>query len=182
MSRLHLEPADSSRRHDNRDDGRPSTDFAADVLAGLELVGWPHFLCWRPEQRNGDWTKPPVNPHTGDYASSTDPTTWAPFDVAVRRAQAEGWGLGFVFSATLNPFAGIDLDACRDPQTGLLVPWAQSIVAAFDSYAEVSPSQTGVKIIVRGKPRKNGKKSGAGGTAVEVYGHARYFTLTGWAL
>jgi primase-polymerase (primpol)-like protein len=71
----------------------------------------------------------------------------------VRRAQREGWGVGVVFHATLNMFAGVDLDVCRNPTTGVLVPWAQSIVRAFDSYTEVSPSGTGVKILVRGKPR-----------------------------
>ena len=48
--------------------------------------------------------------------------------------------------------------------------------------AEISPSGTGIKIVVRGKPRRNGKKAGAGDTAVEVYGTARYFCLTGWCL
>ncbi|HSP96544.1 MAG TPA: hypothetical protein VL049_04785, partial [Candidatus Dormibacteraeota bacterium] len=71
-------------------------------------------------------------------------------DDAIRRAEREGWGVGFVFHAMLNPFAGIDLDGARDPATGVLAPWAQSIVAACDSYTEVSPSGTGVKIIVRG--------------------------------
>jgi putative DNA primase/helicase len=91
-------------------------------------------------------------------------------------------GVGFVFHATLNPFAGIDLDGCRDPRTGVLAPWAQSIVAAFGSYAEVSPSGTGVKIIVRGKPRHNGQKKGTDGIAVETYGTGRFFTTTGAAL
>jgi putative DNA primase/helicase len=162
----------------------PGMRFNADVLGALELAALPHWVCWCYEQRPGEPkpTKPPRDARTGAYAKSTVPKTWAPFDVAVRRAEREGWGVGFVFDATLNPFAGIDLDACRDPQTGLLVPWAQSIVSAFNSYTEISPSGCGCKIIVRGKPRHNGKKAGANGTAVEVYGTARFFTLTGVVL
>ncbi|MDX2169911.1 MAG: hypothetical protein SF182_22765 [Deltaproteobacteria bacterium] len=155
--------------------------FDAAALGTLELTMFPHWVCWRFEDRAGD-PKPrkvPKQAGTGRNASSTDPSTWAPFDAAVRRAEHEGWGVGFVFHVTLNPFAGVDLDGARDPRSGRLAPWAQSIVDAFDSYAEVSPSGTGVKIVVRGKPRRNGSRKGADGTAVEVYGTARFFTLTG---
>ena len=160
----------------------PGKRFDAGVIARLDLP--PNFVCWNYETRAIDPkpTKVPKQPRTGANASSTEPSHWSDLDAAVRRAEREGWGIGFVFHATLNPFAGVDLDAARDPQTGLLAPWAQSIVKAFDSYTEVSPSGEGVHVLVRGKPRHNGRKAGAGGTGVEVYGHARYFCLTGWAL
>ncbi|MGH7788219.1 MAG: hypothetical protein ACRERC_15220 [Candidatus Binatia bacterium] len=166
------------------DPSAPGMRFDVETLAATELASLSHWVAWAYEPRPGDPkpTKVPRQPRSGWNASTTTPSHWAPFEVAVARAHQEGWGVGFVFHATLNPFAGVDLDACRDPQTGLLVPWAQSIVAAFDSYTEVSPSGCGVKIIVRGKPRHHGKKLGAGGTAVEVYGQERYFTLTGWAV
>jgi primase-polymerase (primpol)-like protein len=159
--------------------------FDADVLASLEIASFPHWVAWRFEPNPDDPAKPrkvPKNAHTGYSASTMNPRDWAPFDVAVTWALREGWGVGFVFSAKLNPFAGVDLDGCRDPRTGVLAPWAQSIVKAFGSYAEVSPSGCGVKIIVRGKPRHNGKKKGTDGTAVETYGTGRYFTLTGAVL
>ena len=112
----------------------PGTRFDADTLADLELAQFPHWVCWRFEMRDGEPTKPPVSAHTGRYASSTDPATWAPFDVAVRRARAEGWGIGFCFHTTLNPFSGVDLDGCRCIETATIDPWAQSIIAACDSY------------------------------------------------
>jgi putative DNA primase/helicase len=162
----------------------PGTSFNADVLAALEIASFPHWLCWNFESVPGR-AKPqkvPKNPRTGRNASSTNPADWVYLDIAVGRALREGWGVGFVFHATLNPFAGVDLDHCRDPHTGAVVPWAKSIIDAFRSYTEVSPSGCGVKIIVRGKPKHNGKKAGLNGAAVEVYGAARYFTMTGWAL
>lgn len=155
----------------------PSMSFDADVLAEIELAAWPHWLCWRYEND----AKVPKGARTGRNASSTAPADWAPLDVAVGRALREGWGVGFVFHGELNPFAGVDLDHCRDLETGTLAPWALSIVRAFDSYCEVSPSGTGVKIVVRGKPPHNGRKTGTDGSAVELYGHARYFTMTGCA-
>jgi len=45
---------------------------------------------------------------------------------------------------------GIDLDKCRNPETGELEPEAQEIVRRMDSYTEVSPSGTGVHIYVIG--------------------------------
>ena len=154
--------------------------FNADVLSTLDLVQWPHWVCWKYEQRVGEPkpTKPPRNAHTGAYASSTAPSTSVTFDAA-GRAELEGWGVGFVFHAELNPFAGIDQDGCRDPHTGVLAEWAAKNVTAFDSYTETSPSGCGCKTIVRGKPRRNGKKKGDGDSAVEVYGRDRFFTLTG---
>jgi hypothetical protein len=42
---------------------------------------------------------------------------------------------------------GIDLDTCRDIETGLYTPWAQEILDYFgEDYAELSPSATGVKL------------------------------------
>jgi hypothetical protein len=41
---------------------------------------------------------------------------------------------------------GVDLDSCRDPATGAIAPWAIAIISAIGSYAEISPSGTGVKI------------------------------------
>jgi putative DNA primase/helicase len=83
-------------------------------------------------------------------------------------------GVGFVFTED-DPFAGIDLDKCRDSETGVVAPWAQKIVDALDSYTEVSPSGTGLHIFVKATlPGRNNRKG-----PVEVYESRRYFTLTG---
>src|SRR5205823_9412249 len=63
----------------------------------------------------------------------------------------------------------------RDPGSGALQPWARDIVRDLDSYAEISPSGTGVKVIVRGKL----PCGAARGTRIEVYSQAHYFALTG---
>ena len=33
---------------------------------------------------------------------------------------------------------GIDLDGCRDPQTGVIADWAMKIIRGIRSYAEVT--------------------------------------------
>lgn len=42
-----------------------------------DLLAHPHWVGWRYEQRAGQEkpTKPPIDPATGDYASSDNPTT-----------------------------------------------------------------------------------------------------------
>jgi AAA domain-containing protein/primase/DNA polymerase family protein len=120
----------------------------------------------------------------GRMASSTDPSTWLTFDEAVALAAREKLaGIGFVFAAT-DPYAGIDLDKCRDVTTGNIQPWAQRLIERFASYTEMSPSGTGVHIIVKatlpGPGRKRNRPDGVG--AVEMYDRARYFTMTGDAV
>lgn len=120
--------------------------------------------------------KVPYNTRTGTRASSTDSETWGTFDEAIRAFEGGGYdGLGFVFGSG-DPYAGVDLDRCRDPETGEIETWAQEILDDLDGYAEASPSGTGVHVFVRGKApnRKRGN--------VEAYSSERYFTVTGDAL
>lgn len=145
-----------------------------------ELRERPQWVCWHWAERAGRWTKVPVNPATGARASTTDPATWGTFDQALTRYCAEDLpGIGFVFSAA-DPFCGIDLDHCRDAATGTLTPAAESIVAALDAYAEVSPSGTGVHVIARA--RVPGPRSRDTDKGIELYDQGRYFTITGHVL
>ena len=60
---------------------------------------------------------------------------------------------------------GSDFDHCRDAQTGALAGWAADAVQALDSYTEVSPSGTGMRVYARG--RKPGRRCKKGD--VEIY-------------
>src|SRR5262249_9414432 len=53
--------------------------------------------------------------------------------------------------------------------------WAQTILRLLNSYAEVSPSGTGIHILVKAK--KPGERCRHG--KVEMYDHARFATMTG---
>src|SRR5262249_1385032 len=76
-------------------------------------------------------------------------------------------------------YCGIDLDDCRDPETGQLSPDATAIVERFASYTEVSPSGTGVKIICKGDPRPVLGQANSKSGNYEIFSHHKYFTLTG---
>jgi putative DNA primase/helicase len=123
--------------------------------------------------------KQPYNPTTGRRASTTDSRTWGTFEEALNAYYETGhWsGIGFVFSSG-DPYTGIDLDDCRDPQTGVIEEWAQGWLDTFGGYTEVSPSETGLHIIVQGKTPRPGKTTVCG-KAVEIYSVERFFTITG---
>lgn len=141
-----------------------------------ELKTYPAWVLWRHEQRDGKLTKVPFTPGAGTRASTTDMRTWRSFEEAVEAYEAGGYdGVGFVFSSG-DPFAGVDLDGVRNPQTGELAPRAQKIVEALGGHVEVSPSGTGVHLIVRGEAPN--KKRGP----LEMYSSRRFFTVSGKVL
>lgn len=148
----------------------------------------PQWVLWSIAERDGKQTKLPVQA-SGQMAKSNDPATWTDFDTAAERCAIGNFaGVGFMFSAD-DPFCGIDLDGCRDPETGIVADWAREIILHFKSYGEISPSKTGVKIFCEGQspfatgrkmllpdaPKVCGKEP-----AIEVYDRLRYFAVTGW--
>jgi hypothetical protein len=138
------------------------------------LVTREQWVAWRSEERSGKATKVPVNPATGSYASATDAETWTDFATAREYAASSARGVGFVFTAD-DPIVGVDLDDCRDPDDGSLTDWAQDIVDRLDSFTEVSPSGTGVHVLVEGELPDGRNRHGD----VELYDDARFFTVTG---
>ena len=157
-----------------------------------ELRQWVVWrYVWRPNKKAGGaagkWTKAPMNASSDQKFAETDnPKTWSTFQDALWRSTLAPWrcdGVGFVFAAA-DPYCGVDLDNARDPESGRLRPWAQAVVDALNSYTEVSPSGTGVKIFLRGHcPGSGHKKPYPGGEGhggeIEVYDRGRFFTLTG---
>jgi putative DNA primase/helicase len=159
-----------------------------DAIIPAELQKCAQWVCWKNIDRDGKPTKIPVQPD-GTPASSTDSNTWHTFDEVQSHAHKYA-GIGFVFSVD-DDFAGVDLDGCRDPQSGYIEPWASEIIDRFkDAYIEVSPSKTGVKLFCHSGIQfdrglvadmqveiKYGKKP-----AIEIYSTGRYFAVTGQML
>jgi hypothetical protein len=148
------------------------------------------FVLWRAvkDRETGKVRKLPLQAATGKAASSTDPATWATWEAchdARRRHRAAG--IGVVFNG--DGVGGVDLDSCRDPVTGTIADWAMRWIREINSYTEVSPSGSGVKIIFKVDPvpklvanKRTVGEAGNGGDhapAVELYVTGRYFALTG---
>lgn len=134
------------------------------------------WVCWRSEVRgrDGKKTKVPYSPRSGLHARSDDPDTWATLAEAEAAAHKDDYhGTGFVFTAR-DPFCGVDIDSCVDPETAQTEAWAEEIVEELDSYTEFSPSGTGLHVLVRAKLPPGGNRKGR----VEIYDRGRFFTVT----
>ncbi len=145
----------------------------------LSLRSTPQWVAWRYITRDGKQTKAPVSPHDGSLADSTSPKTWGTFDDAVEACQGDSSlaGVGFVFTAD-DPYCGVDLDNSIDAD-GNTKPWAVDLLAKLDSYAEVSPSNRGLKVFIKAnKPGKRCRKAYHDG-GIEIYDRDRFFTVTG---
>lgn len=139
------------------------------------------WVLWRYDRTKDGWGKVPYRADGRGKARSNDPATWGTFDAALARYAADrSWaGLGYVFAAD-DPFCGVDLDDCVFRGEVSAPAWA--LLARLCSYAEVSPSGTGVKAVFEAA-RPEGRCSFAvlkpGLPRVEVYDQGRYFALTG---
>jgi primase-polymerase (primpol)-like protein len=162
-----------------------------------DLASLPLWVGWRTEIPPGrdKPTKVPYDPITGRKAKCTSPKTWG------TRQEAQGWkekfkggGVAVMFADIGNGqhLGGVDLDTCRDPQSGATEPWAQAIIERLATYCEVSPSATGHKAFFLYEPQpeidkifggKGGRvfKNGNGSEhppSIEVYVNGRFFAVT----
>jgi KaiC/GvpD/RAD55 family RecA-like ATPase len=153
-----------------------------------ELVVRKQWVFWKTVERDGKQTKLPFQP-SGQLAKTNDPATWSQF-YTIALAGDQGYeGPGFVLSAD-DPYVGIDIDGCRNPETKQVEPWAKEIILKLNSYSEVSPSGTGVKIFIKADWKfEGGKKCSVKAEKVsqkepgiEVYAQLRYFAVTGQRL
>ena len=145
------------------------------------LTSIPRWLLWKyikKKKPDGTvfWTKVPFQ-CDGTPASTTNPATWCRYEEAL-----DAWmigdfdGIGMTLGADVQ---GIDLDDCRDPETGELNELAQEVLDRVDGYAEVSPSGTGIKLFAKTNLDGSRTKKEMG---VELYREGRYFTVTGQAM
>jgi len=159
---------------------KETTGVKAPIIENIpeQLTERPQWVCWRYEEREGRTTKVPFT-DTGWRASTTDLLTWTTCAMALAAYERGHYdGIGFVFSSA-DPFVGIDLDDCRNPESCEVAPWAQKIISRVqEGYIEISPSGRGVHIIVEGSVRDGGMRKGK----VEMYGRGRFFTVTGRVL
>ena len=132
--------------------------MSIDALTLSSLAPRSYWVAWQTQDRPDAQgvnkpTKVPFNPNkAGAEARANEASTWGTRAAAEQCAQAlpKPYGIGGV-GLELAPLgdgrslAGIDLDTCRDKETGKLEGWAEDVIADYDTYTEISPSETGVK-------------------------------------
>ncbi|KMJ55019.1 hypothetical protein AB685_29440 [Bacillus sp. LL01] len=143
-----------------------------------ELKNTPQWIVWKSEIRNDKPTKIPYQAN-GQFAKSNDRSSWSTF-IEAQQAFSTGRydGVGFMFSKE-DDFIGIDIDDCIED--GAYSDLSRDLVDTIDSYTELSPSNKGLHIIIKGKIPLRGPGTGKKNPelGIEIYRHGRYFTFTG---
>jgi putative DNA primase/helicase len=165
--------------------GKTNVSLTAPADLPAELVRLKQWVAWKYITKKNS-TKPAKMPlqASGEEAKTNDPTTWTTFSgICSKVAEANGHfdGIGFVFSEK-DQYAGVDLDNCLNPD-GTVRDWAEPLLARFaDTYAEMSPSGSGIKAWCRaklGQGRKIEFYVASIKCAVEAYSQGRFFSVTG---
>jgi len=127
------------------------------------LIDCPQWLVSGPD-------KAPRSVHTGVYADVRDPNAYTGYQEAFEYASVRGWNVGFALRAE-DGFAVIDLD---EPDTPEQAERHSKLIDAFHSYTELSRSEQGAHIWLRGNVARGVRRS-----KVELYSEARYMICTG---
>src|SRR6516162_8640801 len=117
------------------------------ALQHLAAKEW--WVLWRlTTTKKGKLTKPPFQARAPQYkAKSDDPSTWAPFNVALaayNAGKSDGVGL-CLLQSELGVF---DLDDCRDPHNGALEPAAERLVPRSTSRGSASSSAPPTRTLI----------------------------------
>jgi primase/DNA polymerase family protein/uncharacterized protein DUF3987 len=141
----------------------------------IEMHDYRQWIVWRYEKREGAKdTKVPYSPVTQRKASVTNPDDWSTYAEAVaafEAGQGELSGIGFVLTNN-DPFAFIDLDDTHGDAEAY--ERQIKVFREFDSYSELSPSGSGLHIIVKGQLPQGRRRA-----FIELYSNERYMTMTG---
>lgn len=163
------------------------------------LGSLPQWVVWGGWVREGKKPKKmPVSVLNEKGAKSNDPNTWSTLkrveEFIGRKSTIRLWDpatkttqnqkpAGFLFALREGDgVAGIDLDDCRNPETGKLTPEAEEIVARFaGTYMEVSPSGKGIRIFGFGTPGATGTNVDRENKWIELYDYRspRFLSVTG---
>lgn len=146
----------------------------------LDAPRWaPWRAVWDPKKQKYEKI-----PHRADRPaaglSNKSTKGWSAFHVAMAAylQQPDKFaGVGYLMTGPHGVVA-VDLDHCRDAATGDIAPWAGEVIAKLDSYTEISPSGTGLRVMFAGEVDRDWTNHEVG---IEVYGgvDARFVTITG---
>lgn len=102
----------------------------------VELKEQNYWCVWKDK-------KVPYNPKNNELAKTNDPNTFSDFQTAcnaLNTGNYRGLGIGI-----FNGICAIDIDHCIN--NGQLSDMANDIIKKMNSYTEISPSGTGIRII-----------------------------------
>ncbi len=101
------------------------------IPADLRAVNrWITWLSIPDPSHPGKTKKLPTDPRTGttfekESGWQADPTQWVSYAEVIATGRLKGFVLG-------DSYAGMDIDDCRDAQTGKIEPWVVKLVQGFN--------------------------------------------------
>jgi len=142
------------------------------------------WVCWCWFWNGKKWTKPPRRADSPDRnASSSNRDTWGTYEQAVEQVlTGKADGIGFALKG--RNIGGVDLDHCRDQETGAIEPWATEYLDRFPgAYAEATVSGKGLRILGTSELESFAPKfkltDKGNGSAVELFSNSHhYLTLS----
>ncbi len=152
-----------------------------------DLRSLDRWALWSYEWSGTRWAKVPhpVSQRRRP-ASVSRLDDWTTFSNALRvyeldqRTGGDIAGVGFLLAN--DGISIIDIDGCFDPAVppslDALTPDARALVERLGSFTEVSPSGTGLHVIVRARLPGPGRRR----NGIEIYDRSRFFCLTGHIL
>ena len=133
----------------------------------LRLKKTPITLRRDPETKKCNHTNPYCLSYLSEVSARIAPCT-------------DRHGLGFGFLREFN-LCYIDLDNSRDPESGQLTDFAADVVRRLNSYTEISISERGLHIVVRGLVEKSRMRTRVNwpGKQIEIKCDRHYMTVSG---
>lgn len=144
-----------------------------------EMRNKPNWVVVSTRENNdtGRLDKFLINPHTGKYAESDNPETWADFDTACEYARENGGVcLAYALDGKDN-IACIDLDGCMQENGDFSEIAQKAFIAASGSYTEKSVSGKGLHIF--GKTKGADLRSFSKDKTMEYYQGGHFIAMTG---
>lgn len=125
---------------------RENSNASAPPRVPRQLADLDIWCAWDLREINGKARKVPIHPDGSPFSTSRD----TPY--ALEQVRGCGTGVGLVLTHRVaidgKTLIGFDCDACRDPQTGALMPWVEDLRNHFgNSYTEITPSGEGVRLL-----------------------------------
>ena len=159
-------------------------DFKMFRVEGVpeELKSYPQWCCWKLEENKDPEKKANKISYSPITKRKVAPSEeyrkrWGYLDAAVDTYKG-GFYAGLTFAVTeQDPFVVIDFDHCIS--NGVIHSDAMDWIRKLRGYVEISPSGTGIHIIVRGKKPGDRCTNKKGEYEIEVYEKARFITITG---
>lgn len=144
-----------------------------------EMLNRPNWVVVRTRKNfdSGRLEKFLINPHTGKFAESDNPETWADFDTACKYAKENGGAtLAYALDGKDN-IACIDIDHCINESGEYSAVAKDALARCGKTYIETSVSGTGVHIFgkTKGADLRTFSKDGD----MEYYRKAHFIAMTG---